>query len=89
MSTSQQTLDPHHLEPHTKLMWFGDVNQVNSNKFNATILKLVKLYKQVAFIEACYDIFFNETIEYDIMNEEPLRFWKKIELELYTKYVTY
>ena len=31
---------------------------------------IVKLYKRVTFIEACYAIFFNEIIEYDIANEE-------------------
>ena len=32
---------------------------------------LVKLYKSHPFIEACYDIYFNEIIEYNITNEEP------------------
>ena len=38
----------------------------------------VKVYKRGASIEACYDIFFNETIEYDITNEESARFFEKI-----------
>ena len=36
-----------------------------------------KIYKRGVFIEACYDIFFNEIIEYDITIEEPARFKKK------------
>ena len=32
---------------------------------------MVKLNKRGAFIEACYEIFFNEIIEYVITNEEP------------------
>ena len=32
----------------------------------------VKIYKQGTFIEACDDIFFNEIIEYDITNENPM-----------------
>ena len=35
---------------------------------------LVTISKWGAFIEACYDIFFNEIIEYVITNEEPARF---------------
>ena len=38
---------------------------------------MVKIYKRVAFIEACYDIVFNEIIEYVITNEEPGDFEKK------------
>ena len=44
--------------------------------------KWVKIYKRGAFIEACYDPFFNEIIEYVFTNEEPARFLKKLELEL-------
>ena len=40
-------------------------------------LNLLKIHKWGVFIEACQDIFFNEIIEYDIMNEEPARFQKK------------
>ena len=39
---------------------------------------MVKVYKRYAFIEACYVIFFNETIECDITNEELARFFEKI-----------
>ena len=41
------------------------------------ILALVKIYKPGSFIEACYDKKINETIEYDITNEEPARFFRK------------
>ena len=40
----------------------------------------VKLYKSSTFIIACCDIFFNEIIDYNIMNETPARL-KKIELQ--------
>ena len=36
-----------------------------------------KIYKQGAFIETYYH-FFNESIMYDITNEEPARFFEKI-----------
>ena len=35
---------------------------------------MVKIYKQDVFIEACFDIFLNEIMEYVIMNEEPMPF---------------
>lgn len=35
-------------------------------------------YKSVAFIETCYDIFFSEIIQFDIITEELLQFKKKI-----------
>ena len=38
---------------------------------------MVKLYQRIAFIEACYDIFFNEIIEYDISNDDTARFFEK------------
>ena len=38
---------------------------------------LIKFSDRSAFIEACYDIFYNEIIEYDITNEEPALFEKK------------
>ena len=34
----------------------------------------LKLYMSGAVIEACYDIFLNEIIEYDMTNEEPAGF---------------
>ena len=40
-------------------------------------IKPVKIYKRGAFIEACYDHFFKEIIEYENTNEEPMRFFKK------------
>ena len=43
-----------------------------------TITIIVKFLDRTAFIEACYAIFFNEIIDYDIVNEEPARFKKKI-----------
>ena len=42
-----------------------------------SIFFLVKLYKNLAFIEACYDIFLNEIIECDNKDEEPAWFYKK------------
>ena len=39
-------------------------------------------------IEACYDIFLNEIIEYVIMNEEPAWSKKSLEFDLYTKYIS-
>ena len=36
------------------------------------------LYERGVFIKACYDIFFNEIIEYVTTNEEPARFFEKI-----------
>ena len=40
-------------------------------------IKPVKIYKRGAFIEACYDNFFKEIIEYENTNEEPIKFFKK------------
>ena len=45
---------------------------------------MVKLCKSGAFIEAHYDILFNEIIEYDVTNEEPSLF-KKIIIRIIDK----
>ena len=55
------------------------INKLKSNNlfYSSTVSIFGKDYKLGAFIEAGYDIFFNEIIEYDITNEELARFWKK------------
>ena len=49
------------------------MNNINNDVLALLFKVWVKFKVRSAFIEACQN-FFNETIEYDILNEEPARF---------------
>ena len=69
-----------YLIKHTALLLII-INDVNISVTHKHFLAHSSFGKDLlagAFIEACYDNFFNETIEYDITNEEPARFFEKI-----------
>ena len=46
-----------------------------SSNFDKCLEEKVKLYKNGALIEACYDTF-NEIMEYNVANKEPVPFKK-------------